>query len=73
MDNGGVNFVCLQWSLANYRLWMSGEAIVIGANVEALAEAAAAHKNWEHRYDKQSFHCLHPDYRVPGSWLNVFG
>jgi hypothetical protein len=52
---------------------MSGEAIVIGANVEALAEAAAAHKNWEHRYDKQSFHCLHPDYRVPGSWLNIFG
>jgi hypothetical protein len=62
----GSRTVCLPWSLANHRvLRVSGEACVIRPAIAALAEAAAAHKNWERRYDEQSFHCLYPNLPRP--------
>jgi hypothetical protein len=39
---------------------MSGEAIVISPDIEARAEAEAAHKNKERRYGEQSFHWPDP-------------
>jgi hypothetical protein len=66
LDNRGVDFVCLPWSLANHRvLGVSGEACVIRPNVAALAEAAAAQNNQERRYDEQSFHCFYPNLPRP--------
>ena len=48
MDNGGVNFVRLPWALANHCTFrVSGEAYVIRPDIEARAEAATTHKNWE--------------------------